>query len=44
MGESCSIVKTLDLMDEFDRKDLKHTWPSWDDRIGNSSMLVLQVI
>ena len=36
MGESCSIVKTLDLMDEFDPKDLKHTWPGLDDRIGNS--------
>ena len=44
MDESCSIVKTLDLMDEFDRKDLKHTWPGLDDRIGNSSLLVLQVI
>ena len=44
MGESYTNVKIFDIMDEFDRKDLKHTWPSWDDRIGNSSMLVLQVI
>ena len=44
MGESYTNVKIFDIMDEFDRKDLKHTWPGLDDRIGNSSLLVLQVI
>ena len=34
MGESCSNLKTLDLEDKYDVKELKHTWPGLDDRIG----------
>ena len=26
MGESCSNLKTLDLEDKYDVKELKHTW------------------
>ena len=36
MGESCSNLKTLDLEDKYDVKELKHTWPGLDDRIGSS--------
>ena len=34
MGECCSNLKTLDLEDKYDVKELKHTWPGLDDRIG----------
>ena len=44
MGESYINVKIFDIMDEFDHNNLKHTWPGLDDRIGNSSLLVLPVI
>ncbi|KAK8808373.1 hypothetical protein WA171_001593 [Blastocystis sp. BT1] len=33
MAESCTSLKILDLIDEFDSKELKHTWPGLDDRI-----------